>query len=56
MNEKNNNAWMSIRSLENEYLKMNGNVWPWKFRVWSPGLWREDLTLGYRTSYIQEIE
>ena len=21
----------------NEYLKMNGNVWKWKFQVWSPG-------------------
>ena len=38
MNKKYNNVWMSIRLLVNEYLKMNGNVWQWKFRVWSPGL------------------
>ena len=38
MNEKYNNVWMSICSLVNEYLKMNGNIWKWKFRVWSPGL------------------
>ena len=30
MNEKYNNVWMSIRSLVNAYLTMNGNVWKWK--------------------------
>ena len=37
MNEKYNNLWMSIRSLVNAFLKLNENVWQWKFRVWSPG-------------------
>ena len=41
MNEKYNNVWMficSLRSLVNEYLAINGNIWKWKFRVWSPGV------------------
>ena len=36
LQDERNNVWMSICSLVNEYLKMNGNAWKWKFRVWSP--------------------
>ena len=38
MNEKYKNVCTSIRSLVNEYLKMNGTVSKPKFGVCSPGL------------------
>ena len=35
------NEILVYNSFTNEWiLSMNGNVWKWMFRVWSPGLWK----------------